>query len=189
MLPFNKSKPQYYITQQQLYLITETQLEPLGQLAELFSNTVLAEPSLIFLGADCYEIFINLAEKVYSAEAFIKQNQNNFMLHFPHLEVDNYQLFFDHPLFNQPYLGIAIEKHWLQSLKQYLDKRKFFNTDIQPLATYLLKCNVKQEQIFFCLEPSMETQFIHFNHVLDMVIRKPRSDITELSLQTWMAIK
>lgn len=189
MLPFSKSKPRYYITQQQLYLITETQLEPLGQLTELFSNTVLAEPSLIFLGADCYEIFINSAEKVYSAEAFVKQNQNNFVLNFPHLEVDNYQLFFDQPQFDQPYLGIAIEKYWLESLKQYLDKRKFFNTCIQPLATYLFKNNLKQEQVFSCLEPSIESTFIQVNHALDMIIRKHRSDISELSLQTWMAIK
>lgn len=189
MLPFNKAKPRYYITQRQLYLITATQLEPLGLLSELFSNAELDEPSLIFLGADCYEIFINTAEQVYSTEQFVKQNQHNFVLHFPHLEIENYQLFFDQPQFNQPYLGLAIEKYWLESLKQYLNQRKFFNTDIQPLATYLFKNNLKQEQVFSCLEPSTETIFIKINHVLDMIIRKPRSEITELPLQTWMGIK
>ncbi|MDA3556333.1 hypothetical protein MKL42_02210 [Acinetobacter sp. AOR15_HL] len=189
MLRLNKSKPRYYITQQQLYLITETQLQPLGQLSELFSNAILAEPSLIFLGADCYEIFINSAEQIYSAEHFVKQNQKNFVLHFPYLEVEKYQLFFEKPQFNKPYLGIAVNKYWLESLKQYLNKRKFFNTDIQPLATYLFKNNVKEEQVFSCLEPLTETLFIHVDHMLDMIIRKPRSEITEVTLQTWKGIK
>ncbi|KXZ69141.1 hypothetical protein [Acinetobacter venetianus] len=189
MSPFNKAKPRYYITRQHLYLITATQLEPLGQLSELLSNTQLAEPSLILLGADCYEIFINSAEQVYSTEQFVKQNQHNFVLHFPHLEIENYQLFFDQPKFNQPYLGIAIEKYWLESLKQYLNQRKFFNTDIQPLATYVFKNNLKQEQLFSCLEPSIETTFIQVNDALDMIIRKPQSEIMELSLQTWMGVK
>lgn len=189
VLRLNKSKPKYYITQQQLYLITETQLQPLGQLSELFSNTVLVEPSLIFLGADCYEIFINSAEQIYSNENFVKQNQKNFLLNFPHLEVEKYQLFFDQPQFNKPYLGIAIDKLWLEALKEYLVKLKFFNTDIQPLATYLFKNDVKKEQVFSCLEPSTETLFIHVNHMLDMIIRKPRSEIIDVTLHTWRDIK
>lgn len=189
VLPLNKSKPRYYITQQQLYLITETQLEPLGQLSELFSSTELAEPSFVFLAADCYEIFINSAEQSYDPAQFKKQNQSHFLQHFPHLDVENYQLFLDQPQFNQPYLGIAIEKQWLEALKQYLDKRKFFNTDIQPLATYLFRNDLTQEQAFSCLEPSAETIFIKVNHVLDMILCKPRTEIITLSFQTWMGIK
>lgn len=189
MLPLNKSKLRYYITREQLYLITETQLEHLGLVSELFSSSVLAEPGFIFLGADCYEIFINSAEQIYTPEYFLTQNHKNFSLHFPHLEIENYKLFYDQPKFDQPYLGIAIEKYWLESLTHYLNERKFFSTDIQPLATHLFKNNLKQEQVFSCLEPSTETTFIKVNHMLDMILRKPISEIPELALKSWMCIK
>lgn len=189
MLPLNKSKPRYYITREQLYRITENQLEYLGLVSELFSSSVLIEPSFIFLGADCYEIFINSAEQIYSPQHFLKQNQKNFILHFPHLDIENYKLFFDQPKFDQPYLGVAIEKYWLESLTHYLNERKFFYTDIQPLATHLFENNLKQEQVFSCLEPSTETTFIKVNNMLDMILRKPTSDAPKLELKIWMGMK
>lgn len=189
MLPLNKSKPRYYLTREQLYLITEHQLQHLGLVSELFSSSELVEPSFIYLGSDCYEIFINSAEQIYSPKDFLKQNQKNFILHFPHLDIENYKLFFDQPKFDQPYLGIAIEKYWLESLTHYLNNRKFFSTDIQPLATLLFEKNLNQEQIFSCLELSTETTFIKVNNMLDMILRKPISEVPELELKIWMGMK